>query len=264
MRQRIYKLLYPERKTEATRQFMPFMGTFHGICHRILRLAAGQDFELKPNFVIYDQADGQQLIRKISRDLGLQPTDFKPAALANYISRNKNNLNQSYDPDWQATAAQVQQRYQAELKSQSAVDFDDLILLTVQLLKDKSQVRQAWQARFKYIMVDEYQDTNDLQYQLIKLLTSPSENIAVVGDDWQSIYNWRGADYKIILNFDRDYPNAKVIKLEQNYRSTKTILDAAHAVISKNQLRSKKSFGQLLVKVSHSSCSILLAHGRKL
>ena len=242
MRQRIYRLLKPDEPNDAPRQFMPFMGTFHSVCHRILRIAtASDDLDLKSNFVIYDQADAQQLIRQLLRRLHLSPIDFKPSALLAYISQQKNDLPAlNYDDDWQQTAKRVYKLYQSELKAQSAVDFDDLILLTVQLLESAPDIRKSWQARFKYVMVDEYQDTNSLQYRLVKLLTPTSGNLAVVGDDWQSIYNWRGADYKIILNFDQDYPNATVVKLEQNYRSTKNILDAAHAVIAKNQLRSKK------------------------
>ena len=242
MRQRIYNLLKNSRLPTTPSQFMPFMGTFHSICHRLLRLeASAGSLDLAPNFIIYDQLDSRQLIKKICKQLQLNPTEYKPQALAAYISRQKNQLESfGQEADWQEAAERVQARYQQELVDQGAVDFDDLILLTVKLLKDKPKVRQKWQDCFKYVMVDEYQDTNNLQYQLIKLLTPDSNNIAVVGDDWQSIYNWRGADYKIILNFDRDYPKATIVKLEQNYRSSKNILDAAHAVISKNQLRSKK------------------------
>ena len=242
MRQRIYSLLKDDQQQVAPRQFMPFMGTFHGICHRLLRLESGaRTLELSPNFIIYDQLDSRQLIKKICQTLQLNPTEYKPQALAAYISQCKNQLTiSSYEADWQVAADQVRVRYQEQLADQGAVDFDDLILLTVRLLKDNPDLRQKWRTRFKYVMVDEYQDTNNLQYELIKLLTPESNNIAVVGDDWQSIYNWRGANYKIILNFDQDYPKATVVKLEQNYRSSKNILEAAHAVISKNQLRSKK------------------------
>src|SRR3989344_9150919 len=137
-------------------------------------------------------------------------------------------------------ADKVFKGYEALLADTNALDFDDLIGKTVGLLQKQSVVRKKWQVQFKYIMVDEYQDTNSAQYKLVKLLTGPHKNIAVVGDDWQSIYSWRGADFRNILNFEKDYPKATIIKLEQNYRSTKAILDAAHAVITKNDNRSDK------------------------
>ena len=137
-------------------------------------------------------------------------------------------------------AAQIFSRYESILKNANALDFDDLILKAVRLLENDETVRNKWKNQFKYIMIDEYQDTNSAQYNLVKMLVNDSQNIAVVGDDWQSIYSWRGADFKNILNFEKDYKNVTVIKLEQNYRSTKHILDAAHAVITKNSNRSDK------------------------
>jgi DNA helicase-2/ATP-dependent DNA helicase PcrA len=137
-------------------------------------------------------------------------------------------------------AAQIFPVYERILKDASALDFDDLITKTVSLMQHHPEVRQKWQQQFKYIMIDEYQDTNTAQYKLIRLLTGEHKNIAVVGDDWQSIYSWRGADFRNILNFEKDYPQCTTIKLEQNYRSTKHILDAAHAIISKNAKRSDK------------------------
>src|SRR4029078_284263 len=134
----------------------------------------------------------------------------------------------------------VYPEYEKILKDNSALDFDDLISKTVSMLGNNREIKHKCQQQFKYIMIDEYQDTNAAQYKLIKLLTSPAKNIAVVGDDWQSIYSWRGADFRNILNFEKDYPKATIIKLEQNYRSTKAILDAAHGVITKNQQRSDK------------------------
>lgn len=140
----------------------------------------------------------------------------------------------------QRAAAQIYPMYQKALKEASALDFDDLINRTVHLLQTQAEIRSKWQTQFKYIMIDEYQDTNAAQYKLVKLLTNQHKNIAVVGDDWQSIYSWRGADFRNILNFEHDYPACAVIKLEQNYRSTKAILNAAHAIITKNQQRSDK------------------------
>src|SRR5206468_10343197 len=126
------------------------------------------------------------------------------------------------------------------LRDAGGLDFDDLIGRTVDMLAKQEPIRRKWQQQFKYVMVDEYQDTNSAQYKLIKLLTGPHKNIAVVGDDWQSIYSWRGADFRNILNFEKDYPGCTVIKLEQNYRSTKNILEAAQNVISQNKLKSDK------------------------
>ncbi len=140
----------------------------------------------------------------------------------------------------QRAAAQVYPLYQNILKGAGALDFDDLIAKTVHMLQTNKAVRQKWVSQFRYIMIDEYQDTNAAQYKLIKLLTNEQHNIAVVGDDWQSIYSWRGADFRNILNFEKDYPDVTIVKLEQNYRSTRSILNAAHSVISKNQQRSDK------------------------
>jgi DNA helicase-2/ATP-dependent DNA helicase PcrA len=140
----------------------------------------------------------------------------------------------------QRAAAQVYPLYQNILKQAGALDFDDLIARTVHMLQTRPEMRAKWQQQFRYIMIDEYQDTNAAQYKLVKLLTNENKNIAVVGDDWQSIYSWRGADFRNILNFEKDYPDVTIVKLEQNYRSTKAILDAAHAVITKNQQRSDK------------------------
>jgi len=140
----------------------------------------------------------------------------------------------------QQVAAQVFPLYEQQLRDAKALDFDDLIGRTVALMQTHPEVRKKWQQQFRYVMIDEYQDTNTAQYKLIKLLTNGDNNVAVVGDDWQSIYSWRGADFRNILNFEKDYPQCVVIKLEQNYRSTKSILEAAHAVISQNQQRSEK------------------------
>src|SRR5665213_1247075 len=140
----------------------------------------------------------------------------------------------------QQAAAKVYPSYERSLREASALDFDDLINRTARMLKAKPEIRKKWQLQFKYIMIDEYQDTNAAQYQLVNMLTNEHKNIAVVGDDWQSIYSWRGADFRNILRFEKDYKNCTIIKLEQNYRSTKNILDAAHAVITKNAQRSDK------------------------
>jgi DNA helicase II / ATP-dependent DNA helicase PcrA len=242
MRSRVGKLL--GRPSEHW-GFMPYMGTFHKICVRLLRLD-GQYLGLNPNFVIYDEDDSTTLVKQISKQLMVDEKQFPPRLVANLISGAKNEL---IGPDdyagfaatpVQKIAAKVYGLYQKGLREHGALDFDDLIIRAVELFDKHPEIKEKWRNQFRYIMIDEYQDTNLAQYKLIKLLINDSHNICVVGDDWQSIYKWRGADFRNILNFERDYPKAVIIKLEQNYRSTKFILDAAHAVISKNRNRSDK------------------------
>jgi DNA helicase-2/ATP-dependent DNA helicase PcrA len=227
------------------RGFMPFMGTFHSICVRLLR-QDGEYIGLPRSFVIFDEADRQAAVKQASKQLRLDEKAFPARALSGMISSAKNDLvspeeyaSEARTPN-QKAAAQVFPLYEKSLKAAGALDFDDLISRTVQLLKSQTDIRAKWQQQFRYVMIDEYQDTNEAQYRLVKLLTNQDKNIAVVGDDWQSIYSWRGADFRNILNFERDYKNCTVIKLEQNYRSTKRILDAAHGVITKNLQRSDK------------------------
>jgi len=171
---------------------------------------------------------------------------FPPRVIAGIISGAKNEMLTSQEYASTATtpaqrvAAQIYPLYERSLRAASGLDFDDLINRTVHLLQAQPAIRLKWQTQFSYIMIDEYQDTNLAQYKLVKLLTNERRNVAVVGDDWQSIYSWRGADFRNILNFEKDYKDCTIIKLEQNYRSTKYILDAAHAIISKNMQRSDK------------------------
>lgn len=243
MRERVADLL---GQAAANRGFMPFMGTFHSICVRILR-QDGEHIGIPRNFVIWDEGDRQAAVKQASRLAGVDEKSFPARLLSSLISGAKNEMvgpaeyaaGAEYSPATRA-AAKVFPLYEKSLREASALDFDDLIGRTVSLLTDNPQIRQKWQEQFRYVMIDEYQDTNAAQYRLVKLLTGPHKNIAVVGDDWQSIYSWRGADFRNILNFEKDYPDCAVIKLEQNYRSTKNILDAAHNVISKNNIRSEK------------------------
>jgi DNA helicase II / ATP-dependent DNA helicase PcrA len=242
MRERVAKLL---GESAANRSFMPFMGTFHSICVRILR-QDGEHVGIPRSFIIYDEQDRQAAVKQASKQLSIDEKAFPPRLLSSLISSAKNELvtPEEYGSfvkgPAERNAAKVFPLYEKTLKENSALDFDDLIGKTVRLLQANPEIKDKWQRQFKYIMIDEYQDTNAAQYKLVKLLTSPDNNIAVVGDDWQSIYSWRGADFRNILNFEKDYPKCTVIKLEQNYRSTKAILDAAHAVITKNQQRSDK------------------------
>jgi len=227
------------------RSLMPYLGTFHGICVRLLRVD-GSAVGVPSNFVIFDELDRLSAIKQVVRELRIDEKRYPPRQIASLISSAKNELvdpreyTETANGPLQTIVAEVFPKYEKALKEASALDFDDLIGKTVEMLDSNDDVRKKWQQTFKYIMIDEYQDTNAAQYKLIKLLVNEAKNIAVVGDDWQSIYSWRGADFQNILRFERDYPNTTIIKLEQNYRSTKNILDAAHAVISKNTERSEK------------------------
>lgn len=242
MRHRIGELL---GMSGENRSFMPFMGTFHGLCVRILRIDA-EHAGLSRSFVIFDGSDQLGAVKQAMREMKIPEKEYSSRSVLSLISGAKNEMISPKEYERfvttpvQKVASRVYKRYQEIITAAEALDFDDLISKTVDMLANNKEVRKKWQTQFKYIMVDEYQDTNAAQYRLVKLLTSESENLIVVGDDWQSIYSWRGADFKNILNFERDYPKTKVIKLEQNYRSTQKILDAAHAVIHKNEQRTDK------------------------
>lgn len=227
------------------RGFMPYMGTFHGICVRLLR-QDGEHIGIPRSFVIFDESDRQAAVKQASKRVMIDEKAFPARLLSGLISSAKNDMitageyAATANTPAQRAAAQVYPLYEKSLRDAAALDFDDLINRTVHLFQTQTEVRAKWQQQFRYIMIDEYQDTNTAQYQLIKLLTSDDKNVAVVGDDWQSIYSWRGADFRNILNFEKDYKGCAVIKLEQNYRSTNHILQAAHAIISKNTQRSDK------------------------
>lgn len=243
MRERVAKLL---GQNPDNRGFMPYMGTFHSICVRILR-QDGEHIGIPRTFVIFDESDRQAAVKQASKQLSVDEKSFPARVLSGIISSAKNEMttpdeyaNMPGSSPAQRTAAQVYPLYERALKEAAALDFDDLINKTVYMLQANDELRKKWQRQFRYIMIDEYQDTNAAQYKLVKLFTNEDKNIAVVGDDWQSIYSWRGADFRNILNFEHDYPNCTVIKLEQNYRSTGAILEAAHAIITKNQQRSDK------------------------
>ena len=242
MRERVAQLLGEHAEN---RSFMPYMGTFHGICVRLLR-QDGEYVGIPRSFVIFDESDAQATIKRAMKQLAIDEKSFPARALKGLISSAKNEMltPQAYasmaSSPAQAAAAKVFPLYQRALKEASALDFDDLINQTVTMLEAQTEIREKWRDQFRYIMIDEYQDTNAAQYKLVKLLTNDRHNVAVVGDDWQSIYSWRGADFRNILNFEKDYKDCAVIKLEQNYRSTKRILDAAHTVITKNVQRSDK------------------------
>ncbi|MEI6305615.1 MAG: UvrD-helicase domain-containing protein, partial [Deltaproteobacteria bacterium] len=221
------------------------ISTFHSLGVRILRRDI-RSLGFKPNFSIYSASDQAGVIRQAMRELDIDPKKIDPDRIIWQISALKNRLigpkefTPVKDNPVEQTTAKVYLRYQELLKGFNAIDFDDIIMLAVKLLQTNSSILDHWQERFRYIMVDEYQDTNASQYQMIALLAKKHGNICVVGDDDQSIYGWRGAEIQNILNFEHDHPGCKVIKLEQNYRSTVSILDAANKVISNNQVRTDK------------------------
>ncbi len=229
-----------------------WMGTFHSICARILRQEA-QHLGLTRDFSIYDTADSKSLIKRILKDKGLDEKIYKPALVLNKISTAKNRLctpetyglvksyidQDRYDRTYDMPL--VYQTYQARLRDANAVDFDDLLMLMCQLLQNNAEARSYYQSVFKYILVDEYQDTNYAQYLIVKILAEPENLVTVVGDDAQSIYSFRGADITNILSFQQTYPNARVDKLEQNYRSTQCIVNLANSLIQHNQRQLYKS-----------------------
>lgn len=225
-----------------------WVSTFHSFCAKFLRIeakAAGLD----PNFVIYDDSDQLSIIKEILKDLLINEKQCHPSQVLAAISRAKDELldagsyaihAEAHADPFRERISRIYEIYQRKLKSSNALDFGDLIMKTVETLRDAPQVREKYQRRFQYIMVDEYQDTNHAQYLMMKYLAGPLKNLAVVGDDDQSIYSWRGATIRNILEFERDYPGAKVVKLEQNYRSTSNILEAANRLIKHNEKRKAK------------------------
>lgn len=240
MKERILKLLQENKQS-----YSPNIGTFHSICVRILRKQIHR-LGYDGNFVIYDTADQQILMKHVLEDLLIDSKQFNPKAILNFVSGAKNEL---ITPERYSSLASnyftekvavCYKRYQSQLQKNNALDFDDIIMKTVELFQNYPEILDYYQEQFRYISVDEYQDTNHAQYILTNLLASKYRNLCVIGDSDQSIYSFRGANIQNILTFEKDYPEAKVIYLEQNYRSTQTILDAAHQIIVKNQQRKDK------------------------
>ncbi|MBQ3920961.1 MAG: UvrD-helicase domain-containing protein [Firmicutes bacterium] len=220
--------------------------TFHSACLRILRSDADR-LGYKKSFVIYDPVDQKALMKSLVKERELDDKHYAPAYVLSEISKAKEkqlspeDFRRHYgDMDHYRKLAELYSAYETELLKNNAMDFDDLILNTVRLFESEPDVLESYRRKFRYIMVDEYQDTNMLQYRLVSLLAKEHRNICVVGDDDQCIYEWRGADIRNIMEFEKDFPGARVIKLEQNYRSTGNILEAAHSVISKNRGRKDK------------------------
>lgn len=224
-----------------------WLSTFHSFCAKFLRFELDNFLGYNSNFTIYDTSDSQAVIKAALKTLNLDDKYYPVGAMIGAISDAKNKLLFASDfrkqarDFYQQKVADVYEYYERELRKNNALDFDDLLLVAVKLLQSNEAVLDKYSKRFRYVMIDEYQDTNHAQYLLAKLLSSYWKNIAVVGDADQSIYAWRGADIQNILDFEKDYPNCTSIKLEQNYRSTKIILDAANAVIENNEGRPKKN-----------------------
>ena len=239
MKQRLEKLIGPVANDM-------WVSTFHSACVRILRRNA-KEIGFNSNFVIYDTADKETMIKQCLKQLDIDPKQFSPKSISATISNAKNQLKnaQKYYKDaadyYAEVVAKVYNLYEEKMESNNALDFDDLLMKTVELLQNNEQVLEFYQNKFSHILVDEYQDTNHAQYIFVNLLASGDENLCVVGDPDQSIYRWRGADINNILSFERDYPEAKIVKLEQNYRSTEPILNAANSVIKNNAGRKDKN-----------------------
>ena len=240
MRQRVHGLL-------GATGLPLWLSTFHAACARMLRREA-EHVGMAANFVIYDSADQLSLVKQCVRDLEIPEDLYAPQQIRRRVSALKNDLvdvdafrREAEDYGLDAVVARVYGAYEERLRDNNAVDFDDLLMLTVRMLREQEAIRRRYQHRLRYIMVDEYQDTNIAQYHLLNLLAAEHRNLCVVGDDDQSVYRFRGANVRNILSFERDYPDARVIKLEQNYRSTGTILEAATAVVSRIPERREKT-----------------------
>ncbi len=232
-------------KHQTSNYDLPWLGTFHSVCVRILRREA--DFiGYGSNFTIYDSGDQLSIIKRIMKDLGIDPKHYNPNSINYFISGAKNELIDAVEykkyinSPFEQITSRVYEKYEKYLRDANAMDFDDLIMQCVFLFQRNPQILEKYHKLFKYILIDEYQDTNQAQYIWVKLLADKHRNIMVVGDDYQSIYSWRGANFRNILNFEKSYKDAQVIKLEQNYRSTKIILEAANDVIKYNKNKTDK------------------------
>jgi DNA helicase-2/ATP-dependent DNA helicase PcrA len=238
MKERIIKYFGEHNITSSTQ---PFVSTFHSLCARILRIE-GKHIGLSPSFVIYDTLDQLDAVKEVMGQLYISTKDFKPGSILATISQAKNELiSEKEYPSFarglfQQTVAKIYPAYQNLLKENDALDFDDLLLKTVKLFQENETVLNKYQETFRYILIDEYQDTNKVQYALTKLLAKKYNNVCVVGDFSQSIYSWRGADFQNLSRFKQDFSDVKEFSLSQNYRSTQKILDAASGVIARNTM----------------------------
>lgn len=239
MKDRVLKML-------GSKAYQIQISTFHSLGLLFLRENHAK-LGFEKNFTILDSDDTLTVIKKILKDMNLDPKIYNPRAIRNKISSAKNELMnaESYsrfaNTDYEQTVTEIFRRYEKKIKKNNSVDFDDLLVLPIKLFKENPEILKQYQNRFQYILVDEYQDTNEAQYVLIKMLSAKNQNICVVGDIDQSIYGFRGANYRNILNFEKDYPKAKVILLEENYRSTSNILNVANDIIKNNKKRKEKN-----------------------
>ena len=237
MRDRVAQLI-----NQSTNQLIspPWMGTFHSICARILR-KEGSEIGISASFVIYDENDQRDLIKEILKSLGRGEERFSHSAVSSAISQAKNEMINSEEyqemaeGNFQQAVAEIYPLYQEKIRAAGGLDFDDLLLETARLFQERPQILARWQKAFRHVLVDEYQDTNRVQYLLVRFLSKTHHNLTVVGDMSQAIYSWRGADFRNILRFQQDYPQAQIFHLAQNYRSTKRILLAARSLIENNR-----------------------------
>jgi DNA helicase-2/ATP-dependent DNA helicase PcrA len=244
-----------KRIQKLTRKVPPLSGTFHSFCARVLR-REGRAIGIPPSFLIYDEEDRRETIKTAIKEIDVSPHSFKPSMVLNLISQAKNELISALEyPNYvqgsfQITVARIYLTYQRLLKEYNALDFDDLLLETVRLFQKEPKILEKYQQQFEYILIDEYQDTNQAQYVLTQLLARKKRKLCVVGDASQAIYGFRGANYRNLLNLKNDFPELKIINLEQNYRSTQIILDAAWEVIRRNtshpvlKMKTEKNHGQ--------------------
>ncbi|MFA6463752.1 MAG: UvrD-helicase domain-containing protein [Candidatus Paceibacterota bacterium] len=246
MRERVGKLLKEEEKAYSHDQVMPFLSTFHSLGVYIIRQESAS-LGLPRFFSIFDKEDAKKAVKEAIEKLGMDPKHVNPGSVLSAISKEKgmgNSLDEFLAAEgknyFEDKVAEVWPLYEKTLKAENALDFDDLLLKTMVLLKDP-EIRKKYQNKWKYIHIDEYQDTNKVQYEIAKYLAGDAQNIAVVGDVDQSIYSWRGADFKNIMRFEKDYPETESVLLEENYRSTKNILAVANAIIQKNTMRKEKN-----------------------
>lgn len=236
MKGRIKKLL----SDSVANDRLPYAGTFHAFCAKILRLEA-HFLDLSPRFLIFDEQDQLDIVKEVLKEMNLSVGSFRPASVLGIISQAKNELISPWEypqyarGPYQEQVAKIYLKYQKLLRQQEGLDFDDLLVETVRLFKKEPEVLNKYQDRFRYILVDEWQDTNHAQYELIRLLGKKYRNLCVVGDASQSIYGWRGADYRNLMSLKNDFPEIQVINLEQNYRSTQKILDTAYEIIKSNR-----------------------------
>lgn len=249
MRERVLKLLKEDKDLNVPISFTerPFVSTFHSLGVHIIRENA-QKFGLTKHFTIFDRSDSRRAVKNAIMDTGLDPKQYEPNVLLSIISKEKGNgvnMSQFFESvgnDYMRDIVyKVWQKYEAALRKEKALDFDDLLLKTAELLEKDAEVRAKYQKVWTYVHIDEYQDTNKVQYKIAKLIAGERKNICVVGDVDQNIYSWRGADIKNILSFEKDYPGAKMVTLEENYRSTQTILEVANHIIKKNKNRFEKN-----------------------